>query len=419
MENLIKYTQAHEHAIVNNNQYIKDEIHPYVDYRNKVCVKPWGHEFLVFENKNIGMWFLNIMKGHQTSLHCHFKKDTIIIVIKGSAKIMLMDEEVVSLSEMSSIFLPHNNFHGISSFSDEVFLLEIEIFNDSLQFSDKNDLLRINDVYDRKTTGYASSVHVSDHVQDLENYEYFYFAEGYDDDIYGTDMKLSTFHVNNMDKMTILADYQYNILVEGKMFCKHQYLKEGSFIDTSDYHKNPPQFPDNTIKVLSLRNIAHKNNAKIIYDNEQLKIIVQQLKQKNERVILSSGCFDIVHIGHLKTLLEAKKLGDKLIICLSNDEQIKKLKGEDRPINNYQDRIDLFKTISYVDYIVLYNEENIEKEESLGKIMKIVDPEYWVKGDDYVKEDVLKKHPYLRNIHLCKNVENKSTTNIIKQIKKM
>ena len=143
------------------------------------------------------------------------------------------------------------------------------------------------------------------------------------------------------------------------------------------------------------------------------------MKQKNERVILSSGCFDIVHIGHLKTLLEAKKLGDKLIICLSNDEQIKKLKGEDRPINNYQDRIDLFKTISYVDYIVLYNEENIEKEESLGKIMKIVDPEYWVKGDDYVKEDVLKKHPYLRNIHLCKNVENKSTTNIIKQIKKM
>ena len=273
-------------------------------------------------------------------------------------------------------------------------------------------------MYNRKTTGYASSVHVSDHVQDLEKYGYFYLEEGYDDDIYGTDMKLSTFHVNNMDKMTILADYQYNILVEGKMFCKHQYLKEGSFIDTSDYHKNPPQFPDNTIKVLSLRNIAHKNNAKIIYDNEQLKLIIQQLKQKNERVILSSGCFDIVHIGHLKTLLEAKKLGDKLIICLSNDEQIKKLKGEDRPINNYQDRIDLFKTISYVDYIVLYNEENIEKEESLGKIMKIVDPEYWVKGDDYVKEDVLKKHPYLRNIHLCKNVENKSTTNIIKQIKK-
>jgi len=418
MENLIKYPQAHEHAIVNNNQYIKDEIHPYVDYKNKVCVKPWGHEFLVFENNNIGMWFLNIKKGHQTSLHCHFKKDSIVIAIKGSAKIMLMDDEVISLSEMSSIFLPHNNFHGISSFSDEVFLLEIEIFNDSLKFSDKNDLLRINDVYNRTITGYSSSVHVSDRIQDLEKYGYFYFEEGYDDEIHGVDAKLTTFTTNNMNKMTLLADYQYNILVEGKMFYNHQYMKEGSFVNINDYHNNPPQFPNDIIKVLSLRNIAYKNNSKIIYDNEQLKIIVQQLKQRNERVILSSGCFDIVHIGHLNTLLEAKKLGDKLIICLSNDEQIKKLKGEDRPINNYQDRIDLFKTISYVDYIVLYNEENIEKEESLGKIMKIVDPDYWVKGDDYVKEDVLKKHPYLRNIHLCKNVENKSTTNIIKQIKK-
>ena len=400
MENLIKYPQAHEHAIVNNNQYIKDEIHPYVDYKNKVCVKPWGHEFLVFENNNIGMWFLNIKKGHQTSLHCHFKKDSIVIAIKGSAKIMLMDDEVISLSEMSSIFLPHNNFHGISSFSDEVFLLEIEIFNDSLKFSDKNDLLRINDVYNRTITGYSSSVHVSDRIQDLEKYGYFYFEEGYDDEIHGVDAKLTTFTTNNMNKMTLLADYQYNILVEGKMFYNHQYMKEGSFVNINDYHNNPPQFPNDIIKVLSLRNIAYKNNSKIIYDNEQLKIIVQQLKQRNERVILSSGCFDIVHIGHLNTLLEAKKLGDKLIICLSNDEQIKKLKGEDRPINNYQDRIDLFKTISYVDYIVLYNEENIEKEESLGKIMKIVDPDYWVKGDDYVKDDVLKKHPYLRNIHL-------------------
>lgn len=416
MENIIKYTQKHEETIVNNNQYINDKIHPYVDYKNKICVKPWGHEFLVFENKNIGIWFLNIKKGHQTSLHCHFKKDTIIIVIKGSAKIMLMDDAAVSLSEMSSIFLPHNNFHGISSFSDEVFLLEIEIFNDSLLFSDKNDLLRINDIYNRKTTGYTSSVNVSVLPEDLENYGYFYLDKEDVFDIHGADFKLTTITSNNIHEFDNLANYKYNILIEGKLFYKYQYIKEGSFINITDYTTNPPQFPDNTIKVFSLRNIAYKNNAKIIYDNEQLKIIVQKLKQQNERLILSSGCFDIVHIGHLNTLLEAKKLGDKLIICLSNDEQIKKLKGEDRPINKYQDRIDLFKTISYVDYIVLYNEENIEKEESLGKIMKIVDPDYWVKGDDYNKDAVLKKHPYLRNIHLCKNIENKSTTNIIKQI---
>jgi rfaE bifunctional protein nucleotidyltransferase chain/domain len=211
------------------------------------------------------------------------------------------------------------------------------------------------------------------------------------------------------------------MLIEGKLFHNYQYLKEGTLLSPAVIG-NPAssvQFPDDTIKVLSFRNMAYSNNAKIIYDNEQLKLVVRRLKEENQRVILSSGCFDIIHVGHLNTLVEAKKLGDKLIVCLSNDEQIRKLKGDDRPINNYQDRINLFKTISYVDYILLYSEENIKKEESLGKIMKIVDPDYWVKGDDYTKEDIIKKHPYLRNIHLCKNVENKSTTNIINRIKKM
>jgi D-beta-D-heptose 7-phosphate kinase/D-beta-D-heptose 1-phosphate adenosyltransferase len=105
------------------------------------------------------------------------------------------------------------------------------------------------------------------------------------------------------------------------------------------------------------------------------------------------------------------------MICLSSDEQIKILKGSDRPINNYKDRIDLFKTISYVDYIILYNEEDIENELTLGNIMKTIDPFYWVKGDDYNQEDIFKKHPYLKNIKLIKNIENKSTTNIINKIK--
>jgi D-glycero-beta-D-manno-heptose 1-phosphate adenylyltransferase len=421
MENLIKHPQKHELAIVENNLHIKEEEHVYVDYKNVVCIKPWGYEFLAYENNHIGIWFLNIKKGHQTSLHCHFKKDTIIFAIKGSAKIQLIDDEVVSLNEMSSMFLPHYNFHGISAFSDELFLLEIEIFNDKLQFSDKNDLLRINDVYNRKNTGYVSSVKVSDCAMDLEKYGYFYLNEEQVLDVVGTEMKLTTFRADNVEQMAHLANYQYNMLIEGKLFHNYQYLKEGSLLSPAviGTPTSSVQFPDDTIKVLSLRNMAYSNNAKIIYDNEQLKLVVRRLKEENQRVVLSSGCFDIIHVGHLNTLVEAKKLGDKLIVCLSNDEQIRKLKGDDRPINNYQDRINLFKTISYVDYILLYSEDNIKKEESLGKIMKIVDPDYWVKGDDYTKEDIIKKHPYLRNIHLCKNVENKSTTNIINRIKKM
>jgi len=70
---------------------------------------------------------LKIVKGHKTSLHCHFNKDTIIIVLKGSAKIELINNEVISLNVMESLFLPHYNFHGLGTFSDEVYIIEIEV----------------------------------------------------------------------------------------------------------------------------------------------------------------------------------------------------------------------------------------------------------------------------------------------------
>jgi D-beta-D-heptose 7-phosphate kinase/D-beta-D-heptose 1-phosphate adenosyltransferase len=115
----------------------------------------------------------------------------------------------------------------------------------------------------------------------------------------------------------------------------------------------------------------------------------------------------------------AKSLGDILVVCLSNDEQVRKLKGPTRPVNNYDDRINLFKTISYVDYIVLYSESNIETEETLDQIMKTVNPAIWVKGDEYTESKIREKHPSLKKIVLIPTVENKSTTNIIKKIENL
>jgi len=105
-----------------------------------------------------------------------------------------------------------------------------------------------------------------------------------------------------------------------------------------------------------------------------------------------------------------------LMVCLSNDQQIRKLKGASRPINNYADRLNLFKTIQYVDYIVLYDEKNIQTEETLGSIMKIMKPHVWTKGDDYTTETILAKHPYLSKIAIIPNIRDKSTTLIIDAI---
>jgi len=404
-----------ELSIVSNHTQLQNEKHAVIDYKNKVCVKPWGHEFLVFQNKRTAIWCLTIKKGHQTSLHCHFNKDTQIIVLKGVAKVSLIDNKSIALSELSSVFLPHYNFHGISAFSEEVCLLEIEIFNDRLHFSDKNDLLRINDDYNRKKTGYESSVTVLETPEDLSSYGYFYLDENFTKNIFGVDIQVNKLAKGSPKPPIKWEKNQYNILLEGTVFHKNQFFKEGTFIqEFSDCF----QFSDDSALILSLQNIGYKKNAKIIYDNQHLKLVVENLKEQKKTIILSSGCFDIIHVGHLNTLYEAKKMGDVLIVCLSSDEQIKKLKGPDRPINNYQDRIDLFKTIDYVDYIVLYNEENIPNETSLGNIMKIVDPDCWVKGNDYTRDAIVQKHPYLRNICLVPNVENKSTTQIIKTIQK-
>jgi rfaE bifunctional protein nucleotidyltransferase chain/domain len=417
MENHILKVLPNELTIINNHTNLKNEKHSIIDYSNKICVKPWGHEFLVYQTNRIAIWCLTIFNGHQTSLHCHFNKDTQIIILKGAAKISLIDNKDIYLSELSSIFLPHYNFHGISAFSEEVCLLEIEIFCEQLCYSDKNDLLRINDDYNRKNTGYEGSVNILDSKEDLQKYRYFNLnnCNDFSQNIEGVDIQISK--MTNEYKYPPLKwqNNQYNILLSGSLFQKNQYIKEGTIIN--DF-ADDIQLPQDYATILSLRNIGYKNNSKIIYNNNHLKLVVDDLKSQKKTIILSSGCFDIIHVGHLNTLSIAKKMGDILIVCLSSDEQIKKLKGKDRPINNYQDRIDLFKTIDYVDFIVLYNEENIKDEGSLGVIMKIVDPDFWIKGNDYTKEEIVQKHPYLRNICLIPNIDNKSTTNIIKTILK-
>jgi len=407
-KNIILLPTNDELDIIKNNFHIKNETHSNISYKNKICLKPWGHEFLIFQNNKIGIWYLKINKGHKTSLHCHFNKDTLLICLKGSAKIELINKNIINLNVLCTLLLPHYKFHALSSFSDEVYLIEIEIYNNNTFFSDKDDLLRIDDMYKRKDNIYNSSVNIIE--DNLDIYDYFYMTNNFNKKIHGIDLNVTEYNANTIDKININSTY--NILLEGSVLQDAKYIKEGSLINSLENI----QLIDDKIVILTLNKIDHYADNKIIYDLEQLNIIVANLNKKNKKIILSSGCFDIIHIGHINTLIEAKKLGDILMICLSCDEQIKCLKGDNRPINNYSDRINLFKTIMYVDYIILYNESNIIMEESLGNIMKIVNPFYWVKGSDYSIPEINKKHPYLKNIKLIDNIPNKSTTIIHKII---
>lgn len=372
--------------------------HNRINYKNKVCIKPWGYEYLAYESEKIGIWILNINKNNKTSLHTHFNKDTILILISGCIKLNLIDDNYKILNILDVINIPKNKFHGIESISDNSIIFELEIYNSEINFSDKNDLFRINDVYNRDTTGYEKSITIS---EDLIKYNYKYFENDYNDNIFKLHRNINNINISN--------DSIY-ILLKGIINFNSIYIKEGSIID----NKIISYINDESIEILEINIPYYEEDRKIIYNLEHLKLLYEEIK--NKKNILTSGCFDIIHIGHLEVLKKSKYLGDNLLVCLSNDDQIRKLKGDNRPINNYNDRIQLFKTISYVDYIILYEEEDNERELTLNKIMEIVKPLYWTKGSDYNIEDIVKKHPTI-NVKLIENLSNISTTNIINNIK--
>ena len=385
---------------INNNikLYNNSYNNPKIDYKNKICIKPWGYEYLAYETNKIGIWILNINKNNKTSLHKHYNKDTLLIVISGCVKLNLIDDyKLLSIFDM--ITIPKDKFHGIESITDNSIILELEIYNDNTTFSDKNDLFRINDIYKRDNIGYEKSIQIS---EDLKKYNYIYFENNYEDNIF----KL----YSNINDIINVNEYSIYILLKGIINYNGIYIKEGSIIN--DYINDSKGDNENN-EILEIKIPYYKEEKKIIYNLNHLELLINEIKDKKN--ILTSGCFDIVHIGHLEFLKRAKCLGDNLLVCLSNDEQIKKLKGENRPVNNYIDRIKLFKTISYVDYIILYDEEDIEKETTLNNIMEIIKPLYWVKGTDYNIESIIKKHPTV-NIKLIENIPNISTTQIIKNI---
>lgn len=373
-----------------------------INYSKKVCLKPWGYEFLCYETNKIGIWFLKINMNNKTSVHVHFKKDTIMLVLSGKVKLNFVDDFQI-FETMDLIYIPKKKFHGIEPISEYCYLLEIEIFDLETTFSDKNDLFRLIDGYVRDKDTYQGSIQMIEN--NLEKYNYFEIEKDLSTYLDDTLIEYNSNFSSNSE------NYFY-ILLDGEFTHNYKIYKEGSIFSQFEYSNL--KLDDKSLFLKVSNNYLEKN--KIINNLEELKYIKQ--KYNNDKLILTSGCFDILHIGHLKILKEAKKLGDKLIVCLSKDEQIKFLKGEDRPINNNKDRLNLFITISYVDYVFLYDENlDNELEEKLDEIMNIVNPYYWVKGNDYDEIEIRKKHPNLNNIKLIDLVRDKSTTKIIKKIR--
>lgn len=151
----------------------------------------------------------------------------------------------------------------------------------------------------------------------------------------------------------------------------------------------------------------------MLIDKEFGKQLVEILKSQNKKVVFTNGCFDILHVGHLRYLNEAKKQGDVLIIGVNSDASVKRLKGESRPINNQFDRAEMLCGLKAVDYTVIFEEDTPEE------LIATLKPSIHVKGGDYKKEDLPETkivESYGGEVRILSFVEGKSTTNIVKKI---
>jgi len=154
---------------------------------------------------------------------------------------------------------------------------------------------------------------------------------------------------------------------------------------------------------------------KIININE-LKNIVEELKGQNKKIVTTNGVFDFLHIGHIRYLQEAKKLGDTLIVAVNSDSSTKQIKGPKRPLNNENDRAEALAAVECIDYVTIFNEENPIK------FLEEIKPNIHVKGGDYDMSQIIEKEVIEKNngkVILIPKVKGYSTTDFIKRIIKL
>ncbi|HBS86851.1 MAG: hypothetical protein A2W91_12535 [Bacteroidetes bacterium GWF2_38_335] len=116
---------------------------------------------------------------------------------------------------------------------------------------------------------------------------------------------------------------------------------------------------------------------------DQLKIFIAFWNFKNQKIVFTNGCFDILHRGHIEYLAKAASLGDILIIGLNTDESVKRLKGENRPVQDEKSRALQLASLSFVTNVVLFNED------TPYELIKTINPDVLVKGSDYKPEEIV------------------------------
>ncbi len=154
--------------------------------------------------------------------------------------------------------------------------------------------------------------------------------------------------------------------------------------------------------------------GKVVTQDEIVNIVNEEHKF-GKTFAATNGCFDILHVGHIRYLQKTKSLADYSIVMLNSDASVKLIKGDSRPINNESDRAEILSALSCVDYVVLFEEK------SPAALLERIKPDIYTKGADYTLETLPERSIVERNnikVEFIEFVQGKSTTNIINKINK-
>jgi len=143
----------------------------------------------------------------------------------------------------------------------------------------------------------------------------------------------------------------------------------------------------------------------------ELRSTVHRLKAEGKKIVFTNGCFDLIHVGHVRSLREAKKLGDVLIVGLNSDRSVSLIKPQ-RPIIPQDQRAEILASLDMIDYVSLFDAE------TPYELIKLIQPDVLVKGGDWEKEDVVGAD-IAKETHSIPYIKGISTTEIIEKIKKL
>lgn len=151
-----------------------------------------------------------------------------------------------------------------------------------------------------------------------------------------------------------------------------------------------------------------------IVARSQIPSLIAELRRQGRRIVTTNGCFDILHVGHVRYLQEARRHGDVLIVGLNGDDSVRRLKGSGRPINVQADRAEMLAALACVDHVIIFDEDT--PQELLGQIR----PDVHVKGGDYTRvtlpeAEVVERHG--GRIVLIPLVPDRSTSGLIERLR--